>query len=164
MTSEFWPPDEIFQAMRAFVLDKWKERAIETGRPEPSDLSSACKFASLFVSTILAAPAAGNHGHQFNVLDGKIFDLCAGSADIADKPGVYEHDPSFWGNNEHVDSVDSCQPRVEKWVAEFHSLSGGESPPPKVDMQAFWREEMTPLASKKQDSSKNPAPIRNFGR
>ena len=164
MTKEFWPPDETFQFLQGFVLDKWKERAAETGRPEPSDLTSACKFASLFTYAALGAPPAGNHGHQFNVMDGKIFDLCAGSADIAAMPDAYRHEPSFWGNAEHVESVNSCLPRVEKWVAEFHAIAGASSPPAKIDMQAFWREETTLLSSKKQDSSKTPAPGRDFNR
>jgi len=116
--SDHWPEDKAFLQMKAFVFRKWCDRADENHQERPTDLSSACKFASLFSFAVLGGVVAGNHSHQFNIVNGTVFDLCAGATDISSK-NVYFHDQLFWGNDEHVQSVKSCVPRVAAWLKEF---------------------------------------------
>ncbi len=101
---------------KLFLSEKWKERAKELKRPEPTDLSGACKFASLFGKEIFGLDIQGNWGHQFNVtLDGKPLDLLGGQTGDVN----YLHDKKFFGNPEHSKSIESCKPRVMRWVEEF---------------------------------------------
>ncbi len=108
---------ENIKLARQFLFEKWKERAVEKGY-EVSDLSNACKFASLFAQKLFGGKLQGNWNHQFVVSDsGQIIDLTDGAGLSVNDP--YKHDRSFWGNIEHRKSLQSCDPRVEKWVAEF---------------------------------------------
>src|SRR3546814_6093181 len=45
-TDTLFPYTTLF---RSFLIQKWKERAQELGRPIPNDLSDSCKFTSLFM-------------------------------------------------------------------------------------------------------------------
>jgi hypothetical protein len=101
---------------KAFLSQKWAARAAELGHPVPTDLSGACKFASLFAQALFGGRIRGNWYHQFNELPSEeILDLTSGSAGSDD----YTHDPIFWRNTEHIQSLNSCTARVESWVMEF---------------------------------------------
>jgi hypothetical protein len=102
---------EALESARTFLLDRWQERALELGRPRPNDLSGACKFASLFAFRIFGGELCGNELHQFVRLDGQIIDLTSG--------GPLVHDPAFFGNPDHIDSLLTCIDRVDRWVSEF---------------------------------------------
>ena len=108
------------------------ERAKELGRPEPTDLSGACKFASLLGKEIFGLGIQGNWGHQFNVLpSGKPLDLLEGKAGEVG----YLHDKEFFNNPEHRKSLESCKARVADWAKEFrqrYPLAG------KTATQARW--------------------------
>jgi ribosomal protein S18 acetylase RimI-like enzyme len=106
---------EWIQKAKEFVAEKWAQRAVEFGREKPRDLKGACKFCSLFAQELFGGELRGNWHHQFVVLDGKTIDLTEGS-EGSDR---YDHDDQFWGNREHRESLASCRPRVEQWVAEF---------------------------------------------
>ena len=117
---------ELVNKAKQFLLMKWKDRSKERGSPDPTDLSSACKFASLFAQQIFGGKIQGNWHHQYNVLpDGKVLDLTEPSKDIIAIQSAghdpYIHDKSFWNNYEHRESMKSCKPRVNAWVKEFSS-------------------------------------------
>lgn len=111
------PTPELIKQARSFLIQKWKERAAERGRPEPDDLTGACKFASLFAQAVFGGELKGNWNHQYVVLPtGEKIDLTAGmTSDQVD----YTHDEEFWNNPEHAESMRSCAPRVNQWAVEF---------------------------------------------
>ena len=111
-------PENIERA-KEFVLRKWRERATERGYPEPEDLSSSCKFTSMFAQAIFGGQIRGNYEHQFLVIDDEIIDLNKDAADVKAMDDPHDHDESWFGNDEHIDSMQSCKPRVMDWVREF---------------------------------------------
>lgn len=113
-------PENIERA-KEFVLKKWRERAAERFYPEPEDLSSSCKFTSMFAQAVFGGQIQGNYEHQYLVLNGEIIDLNIDAADVKDMEDPHEHDDSWFGNDEHVESMESCKPRVRDWVREFMS-------------------------------------------
>ncbi|MFA5490203.1 MAG: hypothetical protein WC284_13455 [Candidimonas sp.] len=113
------PTPKNIQMAKNFVLMKWKERAKEKKLPLPVDLSNACKFNTLFIKKIFGGKIKGNYNHQYNVIDGKIIDLSDDSSDVILMNKPYEHDEIFFGNPEHIESLKSCQNRVDQWVDEF---------------------------------------------
>lgn len=60
----------------------------------------------------------GHWGHQFNVVGGEVLDLTA-KDNTAVPAGWHRHDAAWFGNDEHLDSLTSCIPRVVKWVESF---------------------------------------------
>lgn len=125
------PTPENVETAKEFALAKWQERhdamADEwmraMGRPwsrdRPHDLSSSCKFTSVFAAVVFGGQIAGNEMHQFAVVNGRPLDLNEGASDIAGIEGAYENDPQFLWNPDHLASVESCLPRVEKWLGEY---------------------------------------------
>ena len=112
---------ENLERAKEFVLQKWRERAAERGHAEPEDLSSSCKFSSLFVQAIFGGQIQGNYEHQYVVLNGEIIDLNKDAADVKSMDDPHTHDESWFGNDGHLDSLESCKPRVKDWVREFKS-------------------------------------------
>lgn len=115
------PTPENIELAREFVFGKWKERAIERGQPEPSDLSYACKFSSMFAQRIFGGEVQGNLDHQYlRTWDGNIVDLNIDAEDVKMLgDDAHWHDEGWFGCPEHNESIASCRPRVEKWVREF---------------------------------------------
>lgn len=112
-------PEMIAQA-KVFVLRKWLERAQERGSSLPADLSGSCKFSSMFAQRIFGGEIRGNYDHQYVQLpDGRIIDLNIDAADVSALDDPHHHDSEFWGGPDHVESMASCRPRVDQWVAEF---------------------------------------------
>lgn len=132
-------PENIEKA-KAFVLKKWRERATERGLRAPTDLSSSCKFSSLFAQRVFGGKLRGNWDHQFVVLpDGKVLDLNLDAEDVRALDDPHRHDRSFWGNREHRESMASCEPRVAAWVEEFRRemrLDESWSPTPEALLAA----------------------------
>jgi hypothetical protein len=115
---------ELVARAQQFILRKWRERAQERQVSEPTDLSSACKFASLFAQQIFGGQLRGNWDHQYVVLpNGQRLDLTEPSQNLADIQVAgrdpYQHDQRFWNNREHRESLASCKPRVNQWVIDF---------------------------------------------
>lgn len=115
------PTPENLERAKEFVLKKWRERAAERGYPEPEDLSSSCKFSSLFAQAIFGGQIQGHYEHQYVVLNGEIIDLNKDAADVKAMDDPHDHDESWFGNDEHIDSMESCKPRVMDWVREFRA-------------------------------------------
>lgn len=133
-------PENIARA-KAFILAKWRERAIERGDSEPADLSASCKFASLFAALVFGGEVRGNFFHQWVELPGgQTLDLAEDAADVADlhaglfpdyarsyaiamrkKPPtkLYKHDPRHMSSRDSRESMASVAPRVNRWVEEF---------------------------------------------
>ena len=103
------------EAARSFLLQKWQERAAEMLQPKPETLAGACKFASLFAEAHFGGQQQGNWHHQFVLLDGAILDL-TGTHHPTD---WYVHDRHFWHNPDHCKSLESCKPRVKRWLLEY---------------------------------------------
>jgi hypothetical protein len=134
---------ENIAAAKQFVFAKWKERAKERGHDEPVDLSSACKFASLFAAEVFGGQVRGNFFHQWVELpDGHHLDLNDEAQDVAtmlrgEIPAdtqayaelsrkrlpspLYSHDVRHMRTRDNRDSMASIQPRVLAWVTEFLS-------------------------------------------
>lgn len=111
---------ETIERARAFIMRAWAARATELGRDKPADLSGSCKLSSMFAQRVFGGTIQGNRDHQFLRLDNcAILDLNEGAADVAALAEPYQHDRRFWNNREHRESMASCLPRVERWVAEF---------------------------------------------
>jgi len=132
---------ENIAAAKIFVLRKWRERAIERGHDEPADLSSACKFSSLFAAKVFGGKVRGNFFHQWCELpDGRPLDINDEAVDVVamlngkipddtrayasasrktlPQPLYTYHEPHMRskGNRESMASV---EPRVDQWVREF---------------------------------------------
>jgi hypothetical protein len=118
-TSKLPATPENLKRAKAFVFEKWKERAVERGAPAPTDLSYSCKFSSLFVQRVFGGTIAGNYDHQYNIIDGEKVDINEDSKDVQGLDDPHEHDDDFFGSEDHLDSLNSCVSRVNKWVEEF---------------------------------------------
>lgn len=109
-----------------FVYEKWCQRANERNQAQPDDLSYSCKFSSLFIKMIFGGIIEGNEHHQYNVIDGKIWDLSSQSHDVLmlkEKDiDAYYHDVYFFANDEHLESLQSCMPRVMGWASEYEQF------------------------------------------
>lgn len=114
---------------RAFVFGQWQARAAERGEPAPNDLSGACKFSTLFVKLVFGGRIEGQWSHQYNVVDGAVVDLNRDAADVRGLAQPHWHDPVFFGNPDHLDSLQSCLPRVGEWAEKFaESFQIGKMP------------------------------------
>jgi hypothetical protein len=111
-----YPSATEIERARAVLRRGWAERATELGRPEPVDLSGACKFAALFAVSIFGGTLRANHAHAWAELGGDVVDLVAPSDATA--AGRYTPDPEFERRREFAESLDSCRPRVGCWVSE----------------------------------------------
>ena len=123
------PDAETLAWMRAFCLDKWRERAADRGLSCPSDLSSSCKFTSLFARAFFGGSLEGNELHQFLVVDDEVVDLNVNAQDVAMMDDPHAHDPGFFGNPEHIEALESCIPRVNIWISEACLVLDHEIPP-----------------------------------
>lgn len=99
---------------RSILTEGWTARAFERGLPVPHDLEGACKFSSLFVKLAFGGRIEGAWAHQYNVIAGTTIDLTGQACDAG-------HDPSFFGNHEHLASMESCFPRVQTWLSALES-------------------------------------------
>jgi hypothetical protein len=112
--------------LRAFVLKRWRDRAVEQGLPLPDDLSSSCKFGALFVREILGGEIRGNWAHvHCRLADGRILDPSRNAEDVetirARRIDPYEHDRTFIRSRDFRDSLDTCRPRVKAWAEEWRT-------------------------------------------
>lgn len=114
--------EENIRRAKAFALRQWKERAKELGGSEPTDLSNACKFASLFAQRLFGGRLQGNYDHQWLEVGGHIVDLTDAAGVDLHADEIYEHDEAFWLNDEHRESLNSCRPRVNAWANEFKKV------------------------------------------
>lgn len=133
-------PENIARA-RQFIFEKWKERALERGEPEPRDLSRACKFAALFAAKIFGGEVVGHDFHIWDELsDGRALDLCGDADDVSQMRNgripayaeayarawglslpsdIYAYDEDFMYSDGFNESLRSIAPRVDEWVREF---------------------------------------------
>lgn len=112
-------------AAAAFVFRRWRERAVELGLEEPSDLSGACKFCALFAKALFGGVLDGNYDHVFVRVGGEVIDLAAGSREVAGMAEPYRSDDEFLEMEDFHYSMGTCLGRVRRWIAEFPAC-----PPP----------------------------------
>lgn len=110
---------ENYQKAYEHVLTGWQKRAEERGYEIPASLDNACKFSSLFMKLVFGGRIEGNYDHQFNVIENTIVDLTQDSPALKNMENPYEHDELFFGNEEHMESLISCMPRVLEWVRDY---------------------------------------------
>jgi len=122
------PDDEAVEAARTFLLDRWRERATELGKPAPADLSGGCLMATLFVKAIFGGAIRGNYHHVHNVVGGRRIDLSEASADVAALADPYRHDPRFMREPDFHENLVSWTYRMEPWLEAF--LSRDPAPRP----------------------------------
>lgn len=127
-TPGFYPvTEDALILARQVALAGWRERTKERCWPEPKDLSGSCKFSTLLVKTLFGGVVQGHTDHQYNVVNGKVLDLNADADDVqkllASGDVVYRHDLAFFGNDDHLDSMLSCLPRVACWSERFVQLA-----------------------------------------
>lgn len=136
------PEPDAVELARGFLFEKWVERWQERVQrqsrafgpgcrlPErPVDLSGSCKFTSMFAAVVFGGRIAGNADHQYAVVNGRILDLNEHAKDVRELDSPYEHDADFFGNPDHVESLESCADRVSRWIAEFAILLEPERSP-----------------------------------
>lgn len=114
--------------LHTFALRKWSDRAKERGEPEPSDLSSSCKFMALLLQQLFGGEIRGNWHHvHVRLPDGAIVDLNSDAQDVRNLrlTGIdpYRHDRSFIRSREFRESLASCTRRVEEWVDEWRQMT-----------------------------------------
>lgn len=136
-------PDDIARA-KAFAMSMWRQRALELGRPEPTDLSDACKFCSLFAQGIFGGSILAHDFHCWTMVDGEVIDLAEDGRDVLDladgrvptsatdyanRYGLtwngddpYEADVCFMARREFVEAMESCIPRTTRWIEEWNRL------------------------------------------
>ncbi len=123
--------------VRAFLLEKWKERHIERYGSHkeslnwiPVDLSNSCKFTALFGSVVFGGDITGNYEHMFNVVNGKIVDINQEAKDVQLFAKPHKIDKKFLAFNEELyQSLKSCAPRVEGWINEFAAVLEAQANP-----------------------------------
>lgn len=113
------PSHDNMKTMEYFCLEMWQKRASEYKFEHPGDLTNSCKFTSLFLRSLIGGEIAGNERHQFVILDDEIFDLNKNSEDVKLIDEPYFEDFYFIGNPEHLESLESCIPRVNNWLEIF---------------------------------------------
>lgn len=124
------PPDAAaIERLKAFALERWRERARERGEPEPDDLSSSCRFTSLLVQAIHGGEIQGNWDHfHVRLDDGTIADLNHEAADVSEirKAGKdpYWHHRAFMRSRDVRELFDTCRPRVAAWIEAWRAIDG----------------------------------------
>ena len=119
------------KAAQKWILSKWRQRAKGLGRPTPADLRGSCKFSSIFARKVFGGKMEGNKLHQFNRLpDGTLLDLNESASDVLEMKNPHVHDPRFWGNRDHTESMSSCRPAAESWADEFLAQMKSTRPNP----------------------------------
>jgi hypothetical protein len=115
--------EEALDEARAFVFEKWCERAQRLGRPTPYDLSSSCRFSSLFVRFVFGGTLKGNLRHMFNEIDGQIIDLNKNALDVRNmeqnQMQPYCHVESDILHPDYRERVETCVLFVKQWSDEF---------------------------------------------
>jgi hypothetical protein len=119
--------DERVDALRAFVLDRWKARATEMRLAQPVDLSSSCKFGALLVHKLYGGEIRGGWNHvHCRLLDGTILDLSRWAADVdaIRNAGIdpYVNDRAFIRSRDFKRSLENCSRRVEAWAEEWRRI------------------------------------------
>lgn len=116
------------------VMDElWKERNTERNL-QSTDRSGSCKFASLLARSLFGGVLAGNQKHVFVRRQGRVLDLNFNQRDVVQLGDKAYLDDYSLTNRDYRDSLDSCLPRVNRWVGEFehryrelvHSYQGDE--------------------------------------
>lgn len=110
---------ERFAQAKVFVFRKWCEQAAERHALPPADLSGSCKYGSLFMNQVFGGTIRGHYEHQYNVIGGRIVDLSHDAIDVGRITNPYLHEPDFFAIPEKQASLESCMPRVERWVVQF---------------------------------------------
>ena len=115
-----------FALAKSFVFRMWCERAQERQQPPPSDLSGACKFASMFMREVFGGVVEGHYAHQYNRIDGRLVDLSHDARDVGAMINPYRHEAEYFDIPEFHEKWMLCAPRVQSWVVEFLREPGRE--------------------------------------
>jgi hypothetical protein len=108
-----------FAHSKVFVFRQWCDLAAWRGVPEPSDLSGACKYGSLFMWRLFGGTIRGHWQHQFNHIDGRQVDLSHDAFDVGAMVRPYDHEPLYFDMPESRAALQACLPRVDDWVQRY---------------------------------------------
>jgi hypothetical protein len=122
LVGQLQPTPDNLRVARAFLEQKWRQRAHELARPVPRDLSGACKFAALFAQQVFGGRLQSNLDHDYVLRAGVVLDLTNAVGVSSAQP--YRHDRRHHLNREHIESLELNLPRVESWVHEFLQAQG----------------------------------------
>lgn len=118
---------ENFSKAKMFFFGKWCQVASSRKLIKPTDLSSACKYGSLFTQSIFGGAVRGNYEHQFNIVDGRRVDLSHDSLDVGRMSNPYLHEQSYFDIPETRASLTGCSSRAEEWATEFMGTMGDKT-------------------------------------
>ena len=110
---------ENFAHAKLFLFGKWCESAIKRQIAQPTDLSGACKYGSLFMQSVFGGGIRGYFEHQYNFIDGRLVDLSHDAADVGNMNNPYLHESEYFFVPELQVSLAQCLPRSEDWAEEF---------------------------------------------
>lgn len=119
------PTEEHMSMVREFLLEKWRERAVENGIASdklPTDLTDSCKFSALFGSVVFGGQISGHWGHVFNLVDGEVIDINAEASDVKGRARIHRHDSEFISSYDFYQSMKTCRERVSGWLREFSDI------------------------------------------
>jgi hypothetical protein len=110
---------EHFALAKVFFFRKWCEQALAWQAAQPTDMSGACKYGSVFMQRVFGGTLRGHFEHQYNLIDGRLVDLSHDAMDVGHMRNPYLHEPDYFAVPELMASLDGCVPRVDEWVVEF---------------------------------------------
>ncbi len=114
-----------FAEAKAFLFDKWCERARLRHLLQPADLSGACKYGSIFVQCLFGGAIRGHFEHQYNFIEGRIVDLSHDALDVGRMRNPYLHEPEYFDIPEVQASLAGCRAHSSAWADEFVSGQAG---------------------------------------
>ncbi|MBP6676815.1 MAG: hypothetical protein KA185_16145 [Vitreoscilla sp.] len=113
-----------FAHAKLFLFGKWCEVAAGHNLAQPTDLSGACKYGSLFMQGVFGGELRGHYEHQYNFIAGRLVDLSHDAADVGRMRQPYLHEPDYFAVPELQAALELCLLRTDAWAAEFVGLRG----------------------------------------
>ena len=117
-----------FARAKLFLFEKWCELATTQNLIRPTDLSSSCKYGSLFAQNIFGGSIRGHYEHQYNFIEGRLVDLSHDSLDVGRMSNPYLHEKTYFDIPETRISLARCSPRAAQWACEFMESQQGLAP------------------------------------
>lgn len=108
-----------FASAKLFLFERWCELALDRQTSTPTDLSSACKYGSLFAQSVFGGCIRGHYEHQYNFIGGRLVDLSHDSLDVGRMRNPYLHEAAYFQIPEVQTSLARCAPRATHWASEF---------------------------------------------
>lgn len=103
------------------ITGLWNERRMERNTPLIKDRSGSCKFAALLARALFGGRIAGNSDHVFVIRNNQILDLNHEQNDVLTLGEyAYVDSPETISHPDYIESLNSCIPRVNRWIHWFN--------------------------------------------